>query len=347
MTTAWTAAHLASLDSSGRQAPVIDPVEVAVITPGLWFWDFWPALDEAGRSVSVEDGELWFALSAPCSHDPLERHAVARIRVLHRRGSLWRDLGDAMPDGWSPGSREWSGSAIIRGDTLTLWFTAAGRRGEAITSYEQRLFEARATIASGPRLGAWTLPVELVRSDGGIYDLAREASGTVGTIKAFRDPAWFRDPADGAVYMVFTASHGRSQRPQNGVVGIARGTRDGWALMNPLVSADGVNNELERPHIIMSEGRYLLFWSTQASVFAEGIRAPTGLYGMTAERIAGPWQPLGGDALVMANPQTAPQQAYSWLVGGDGVVSSFVDNPAGTFVGAFAPPLLLALPGLL
>ena len=41
--------------------------------------------------------------------------------------------------------------------------------------------------------------------------------GAIGTIKAFRDPAFFRDPADGCDYLLFTASLAASASAWNGV----------------------------------------------------------------------------------------------------------------------------------
>ncbi|GGI73944.1 levansucrase [Polymorphobacter multimanifer] len=342
MTTHWTATALAQLATSQwPQAPLISAADIdEPIVPGHWLWDFWPAQLEDGSVAEVEGGALWFALSAPHSVDPLERHRVARIRLLHKGPGGWHDLGLAMPDGWSPGSREWSGSAVLRGRELTLWFTAAGRRGETTPSFEQRLFEAKARVEPGPRLEEWSPATELVASDGTMYDLAQAATGSVGTIKAFRDPAWFRDPADGKAWLLFTGSAAGSRHTHNGVIGIAEQVGSAWRLLPPLVSADGVNNELERPHLVVIGGRYHLFWSTQSSVFAPGVSAPTGLYGMVADQIKGPWRPLGGSGLLVANPVAAPDQAYSWLVGSDGSISSFVDVlPDGTFGGIFAPEL--------
>ena len=120
-----------------------------------------------------------------------------------------------------------------------------------------------------------------------------------------------------------------------------------------LVSADGLNNELERPHVIRHAGRYYLFWSTQAQVFdPTGPVGPTGLYGMVSERLGGGWKPLNGTGLIFANPPEAPAQAYSWLVLPDLEVASFVDDwgpmvPARPrrFGGTFAPPPRLALDG--
>ena len=344
MTTAWTAAHVASLAATPwREAPLIDPAGCHPILPGYWLWDFWPAQDEAGDVVTIEGGQLWFALSAPHSPDPVDRHGAARIRAFHRCGDHWRDLGNAMPDGWSPGSREWSGSAIVRGNRLHLWFTAAGRRGEPAISFEQRLFEVQALIGPGLELSAWTPPVELVAGNDEWYDPTRHTSGAIGTIKAFRDPAWFRDPLDGTAYLLFAGSVAHSGSAHNGAIGIAVWQDDEWRLQPPLITAEGVNNELERPHIVVFDGRYHLFWSTQASVFAPGLAAPTGLYAMVAPAMAGPWTPVGGSGLVLANPAAAPAQAYSWLVAADGSVTSFVDMlPDHGFLGLPAPALHLA-----
>jgi levansucrase len=53
--------------------------------------------------------------------------------------------------------------------------------------------------------------------------------------------------------------------------------------------------------------------------------APNGLYGMVADHLFGPYRPLNGSGLVLANPAQAPTQAYSWFVSADLIVASFVD----------------------
>ena len=73
-------------------------------------------------------------------------------------------------------------------------------------------------------------------------------------------------------------------------------------------------------------GRYYLFWSTQRRTFdPAGPTGPNGLYGMVAERLAGPWQPLNGTGLVAPNPAEEPVQTYSWWVTQDLTVHGFVD----------------------
>ena len=157
---------------------------------------------------------------------------------------------------------------------------------------------------------------------------------------------------------MFAASLAASTSPWNGAVGLARRTAGRWVLCPPPITADGLNNELERPHIVHHAGRYYCFWSTQQKVFAQpGPAGPNGLYGMVAEAITGPWEPLNETGLVFANPAEAPIQAYSWQVLHDLSVISFVDRPGlgdepvdpatarRHFGGTPAQPVQLALDG--
>ncbi|MFC3175338.1 glycoside hydrolase family 68 protein [Novosphingobium bradum] len=330
-TTAWRPTPLAGQVPADR-FPTIPADQARPLLPGLDLWDCWPLAHEDGHTAAVmlggESRSLWFFLSAPRFPDPADRHAHARIRLLSRGAGGWRDHGPALPDGWCPGSREWAGSAVLGADghTVTLYLTAAGRRGEARPTFEQRLFEGGAKL--GPDgLAAWREPEELVRADGHHYlPVTAREEGAPGTLKAFRDPFWFRDPATGGEHLVFTASAAWSADPHNGVVGLATRTARGWTLEAPLVEAVGVNNELERPQLVVRGGRYYLFWSTQAHTFSPRAPGyPTGLYGMVADRLRGPWRPLNGHGLVAANPADEPAQAYSWCVTGEDEAWSFVD----------------------
>jgi levansucrase len=69
---------------------------------------------------------------------------VARIRLLAKDVLGWHDRGHVFADGASPGSREWSGCAV-RGDddTLSVFYTAAGVRGEARPTFVQRIIRGR------------------------------------------------------------------------------------------------------------------------------------------------------------------------------------------------------------
>lgn len=361
----WTADHIAAIARSPiPTSPLIAPGSVERVVPGIDLWDHWPVLDTDGALAETAGGLLVVALSAPVEPDPEDRHAIARLRLLHRSHGGWRDLGPLLPDDLCPGSREWAGSAILdRGSgRVTLYYTAAGQRDERVLSFQQRLFATSATLAERGghvALTDWTPPRELVAPDGLRYLIDTAGGGTPGTIKAFRDPWFFRSPATGNDWLLFAASRADAASPWNGMIGAARRADDRapWTLAMPLVDATGVTNELERPHAITHAGRVYLFWSTQAQVFARGLSAPTGLYGAVSDGIEGPWQALNGSGLVFANPDAAPAQAYSWQVLPNLEVWGFANyvglaDPAASraerrasFGGSPAPILRLALEG--
>jgi levansucrase len=350
----WTSDHIAAIDR--HDMPVIAAIETYDrLLPNHYLWDIWPVQAIDGSIARIGDGTLWMILSSPICDDPEARHGMARIRLLyqHDQSDAWHDLGNALPDGFNPGSREWAGSAVLDAaqTRVTLYFTATGRAGETQLSFGQRLFETVAdlSIVNGiPTLQNWSAPRECVANCGTHYMLVDENNGTPGKIKAFRDPAWFRDPA-GADYLIFAASM-PGDSSHNGAIGIAiadPAADGGWRLLPPLFSAEGLNNELERPHILLRDGLYYLFWSTHEFTFAEdGPKGPEGLYGMVAPNVLGPYTPLNGSGLVAANPENAPRQSYSWLVLDDLRVASFVDSPDGeTFIGTLAPMFSIKLDG--
>lgn len=326
MISAWTADDVRKINgSSGSLIPEIDRIERSGLEEAFVYWDMWPVQDADGRPSPIAGRELWMALSAPDRGDPNLRHFEARIRLLERVGSGWRDLGPAMPERVVPYEREWAGSARTDGARIHLYFTAAGM-SERAGGYQQRLFEASAEIGDDGLPRNWTAPQPSIVEYTPDYMLADAHHGEAGRIKAFRDPAYFRDPADGAEYLIFTASLAGAASEYNGAVGIARRQKDGWHLLAPLIHADGVNNELERAHVVFNEGRYYAFWATQSHTFTPGLRhAPSGLYGMVADSLMGPYRPLNGSGLVLRNPEAEPLQTYSWFVTGDLLVASFVD----------------------
>nr|WP_017667708.1 glycoside hydrolase family 68 protein [Sandarakinorhabdus sp. AAP62] len=287
----------------------------------------WPVQQTDGSIADIAAGSLWMALAAPDRSDPARRHFEARIRLLHLAGEQWRDLGWALPDTDYPFEREWAGTAVLKGRMVSLYFTAAGLADQP-GGYQQRLFEVHGHLQADGQISDWGPLRESVANTGDHYDLADQQEGEPGKITAFRDPAFFRDPADGQEYLVFTASLAGATSAYNGAVGIARRRgADSWELLPPLLQADGVNKELERAHMVARDGRYYLFWVTQASTFnPEGPVGPTGLYGMVSDRLFGDYAPINGSGLVLANPRAEPSQTYSWHVTRELLVSSFVDH---------------------
>lgn len=333
MTTApthWSADALAGIaDQADARLPVFTAQDVVPILADHDLWDMWQIAYADGRTAMPGGRSWWFFLATPRFDDPEWRHDEARIRLTSHGADGWRDHGVTFADGSTPGSREWSGSAVLGEDdtTLTLYFTASGRRGGPRT-FEQRLFETTGRfIVEGDeaRCEGWSDPVESVAADGHHYIVANQAEPENGGIKGFRDPAYFRDPADGSEYLLFVGSAGWVDEALDGVIGVARRIDGRWTIQPAMIESIGVNSELERPHIIVRNGLYYCFWSTQAKRFAPRLGAPTGLYAMVADGMAGPWRPVNGTGLVAGNPVDEPTQAYCWWVTGEGDVISFVD----------------------
>lgn len=327
--TRWTAVDVARIATAPVPAiPVIGAGDVRPLIPGFDLWDSWPVQHRNGSLANLGGAVLWMMLSARALPDPALRHGEARIRLIAQVDDGWIDCGNALPDGLAPGTREWAGSVVLDDDgrTVILYFTATGRPGEPF-SFEQRLFETTGTLRTDNRaIESWSVPVEIVASDRDHYVDTRTTQGGAGLIKGFRDPGYLRDPADGAEYLVFTGSDGRDNHTYNGVVGLIRRDGSSWTLQPPIYSALHLCNELERPHIIVRDGLYYLFWSTQRHVFAAGgPSGPNGLYGAVADSLRGPYRPLNGTGLVAANPPSEPTQGYSWLVLDTLDVVSFVD----------------------
>ena len=347
MTSAWTPAHTATIEpTSSPSVPDLGRLSRPVGGADRYYWDMWPVQHVDGTIAALGEAEMWMALSAPDRGDPALRHFEADIRWLERVGDEWTDRGPVLPPHAAPYEREWAGSALLEQGKLTLFFTGAGT-SERPGGYQQRLFEANAPVMPDGRIGEWSVPRPAIATLTDEYCAADEHEGEPGRIKAFRDPAFFRDPKDGTDYLVFTASLARTASAYNGAVGIARREGDAWALLPPLVHADGVNNELERAHVVFRDGLYYLFWVTQRETFSPDVSSgPTALYGMVAGSLAGPWKPINGSGLVFANPADDPRRAYSWFVSAEGVVASFVDDAgARGFAGVPAPLLQLAFDG--
>jgi levansucrase len=329
--TPWTREHLAALvDDPATYTPIFDDAGVARMLPDVDFWDLWPVRDPDGSIANVGGREVWAGLSAPAVGHPGARHDMARIRLVMRQEDGWADLGPLFPDGASPGSREWAGSLAFDPGTerLSAYYTAAGSRGEPSPTFWQRIFTATGTLRStstGLAAAGWGDHRELIVADGRRYQPAMQDTGEPGFIKAFRDPFFFRDRPSGQPFLLFTGSMADSRTDFNGCIGLARGGGDEWVVLDPLIVADGVNNELERPHLVFWDGRYYLFFSTQQHTFHPDVSGPTGLYGFVGDDLLGPYQPLNGSGRVLRNPPEEPFQAYSWLVLNDLHTVGFVD----------------------
>jgi levansucrase len=324
----WTREQAADIRRSpDNVTPVIEPPEVDPASD-VHVWDTWLLRDRYGRVATVDGWRVLFSLTAPAEMLPGKRHDVAEICYFYSRdGREWHNGGVVFEDG-ALGQRQWAGSALYRDGDLYLFYTAAGDEGAAELTYSQRVVAGHGgrTAASpdGVTLeGPWRHEV-LVEPDGEWYETEQQSRGMIYT---FRDPWFFTDPATGETVLLFEANvpvpegsdacDGDPSRQEfNGCVGMATsptGDPLEWELGPPLVDAVCVNQELERPHIVVGDGRYYLFVSSHMHTFAPGLEGYDALYGFVADSLRGDYRPLNGSGLVLTNPANAPFQAYSWM----------------------------------
>ena len=324
----WTRAQAARIErSADTVAPVIEP-PAADPAADLHVWDTWLLRDRHGEVAEVDGWRVLFSLTASEELLPGKRHDVAEIRYFYsRNGTDWHG-GETVFGEDALGQRQWAGSALYDAGELYLYYTAAGDGAADELNYTQRI-----AVGHGGRFvgdeegvrseGPWAHEI-LLEPDGEWYETESQSRGMIYT---FRDPWFFTDPATGETHLLFEANTpvppgsdrcdgDGAEQEFNGSVGVAvspSGDPLEWELRPPLFDAVCVNQELERPHIVVHEGRYYLFVSSHMHTFAPGLRGYDGLYGFVADSLRGEYEPLNGSGLVVTNPASVPYQAYSWI----------------------------------
>lgn len=356
--TPWTRQQAEQIRiTSANAAPLIqEPFEDTA--PDLWVWDTWPLREKDGSIAVLPGGwRVIFSLTAPRSVLPGKRHDIATIRYFYSRdGQDWIPGGVVFPTGDALGSRQWAGSAFVENGEIYFFYTATGRRNEAQVTYEQRMAFTKGEVFSnlnGVLFGNWEEHSIILVPDGIYYQTQEQSSG--GIIYSFRDPWFWIDPESGCEYIIFEGNTATPQQPINrecnpenigdgdfrsgndvpngsaqfnGNVGVAllrSSDYREWELLPPILEADCVNQQLERPHIVYVGGRYHLFIVSHKFTFAPGLEGPDGLYGFVANDFRGTYVPLGEGGLVVANPPEEPFQAYSWIVLPDLSTLSFIN----------------------
>ncbi|WP_227937170.1 glycoside hydrolase family 68 protein [Alkalihalobacillus deserti] len=354
----WTREDVSTLSMNTQNtAPTIDKDELIQITSDSYIWDTWPLQEKNGHPAVVNGFKIIFALSVPKDVLPGKRHDTAEIHYFFSKdGKSWESGGPVFKDGEALGSRQWAGSSIVHKDgKLQFFYTATGKKGETHLSYDQRIATATANIKTtntSVTFEDWSTHEIILEADGEHYQTS-EQTGPQESSYAFRDPYFFQDPKTGEEYLLFEGNSAGTleKRPYkheyiglakfrqnhvipdgskafNGSVGIAKATNKGlskFKLLPPLLEANYVNDELERPSVMVKGNNYYLFVKTHSEKFASGLKAPEGLYGFTSDSLFGGYQPLNESGLVIANPTDNPYQAYSWMVMSNGTVISFVN----------------------
>jgi levansucrase len=377
-TAVWSRAQALKVRSDPTNTKPRIPPDFPVMTDEVWVWDTWPLTNLDTRPIRYRGWHVIFSLTAPRSIPFGDRHWYARIGFFYSRdGKSWRYGGNLFPGAIRFGSREWAGSTVLVGDDIHVFYTASGGDnappGER-TNPLQRLATASGRIHADDE-GVWFTGLRnhriIAEPDGSFYQtLEQSRAGPI--IYAFRDPFAFRDPEDGDVYLLFEGNSGGpagthtcgprelgpvppghevspDSRYFTGNIGIAQARSSSlrrWRLLPPLLSANCVNQQTERPHLVIENSRYYLFTISHTFTFAPGLTGPDGLYGFVGPSLRSDYRPLNASALVLGNPADAPVQQYSEYVMPNWLVESFIDTlPGDIFGGTLAPTLQLAPDG--
>ncbi|KYH24232.1 levansucrase/invertase [Halalkalicoccus paucihalophilus] len=317
-------------------APVIND-DSAVISDDYWIWDTWPLRHRDGSIVKINGWQIVFSLTASKDLVPGARHNEAMIRYFYsRNGHDWQEGGEAFEN--PLGHHQWAGSAMYdeNEDQIYHFYTATSPEPE---------FRQRLALGKGATLETNSQSVELTgeqehvimaEADGDLYQTL-EQSREQGIVYAFRDPWYFQHPETGEDLIVFegnTPTGGDSPddpESYNGNVGVMQATNEElteWELLPPNLEAIEVNQQLERPHYVFNNGRWYLFVLSHEFTFAPGLSGPDALYGFVSDSLYGDYEPLNESGLVIANPEAAPFQAYSWLAmpQGDNILVESFEN---------------------
>ncbi|GAA3641187.1 glycoside hydrolase family 68 protein [Microlunatus ginsengisoli] len=358
------------------------PENFPVMTDKVWVWDTWPLTGLDTKPMTYKGWHVIFSLVAPRNIFFGDRHWEARIGYFYSKdGRNWKYGGHLFPDGYSKGSREWAGTAIYTSKgTVTQFYTASGRDNGGInnTDFLQRLAMSSGKIhadSKGVYFTGFRKHKIIAQADGKYYQTQEQSKGAP-IIYAFRDPYVFRDPKDKKIYALFEGNtagvagtyqckardlgklppgHTVSSDANlyTGNIGLMRATNgtkmSKWKLLPPLLSTNCVNQQTERPHMVIKNGTYYLFTISHQFTYAPGLSGPDGVYGFAGPSLRSDYKPLNGSALVLGNPPDAPIQNYSHEVMPNLIVQSFIDTVPGAngpvYGGTLAPSLQLAING--
>jgi levansucrase len=358
----------------------------------VWVWDTWPLTDDKGNQFSYKGWTVIFSLTADpnAGYDFDDRHWHARISYWYHRSSdenaPWTYGGHLFADGVSPGEAEWSGSArLLQGSKVRMFYTATARKpGSEAARIMTTLGHIQADD-NGVTFTGFKNHDVLLQPDGKWYQTQEQ-----NPFFSFRDPYTFTDPAHpGKTFMVFEGNTAgkRGEKPctsadlgdsgedpqvvtqsgaNNQMANIGLAVADNadltkWHFLPPILSANCVNDQTERPQIVIKDVggklKYYLFTISHAFTYAQGLRGPDGVYGFVGDGIRSDYQPLNGSGLALGNPTdlnlsiTDPEQngrqfqAYSHYVMPGGLVESFIDNVDGRRGGTLAPTVKMDISG--
>ena len=306
--------------------------------------------------TSIKDYTL---LNSDGNYDPVadfnNRHGKAFMALWFcRDAKSWVYGGRVTKDGVNGGTdkREWAGTPILVDDkgNVDLYYTVP--TGNTVTIKNENAFIKKSkgklyTNDNGVFVDTYfTSSNTLITADGKYYQTKEQRSDT-----NFRDPAPFINPQDGRLYMLFEGqialpesehyitskeigyappnfSYVDGDRSKSACIGIAVAkdlSGDEWELLPPLISSLGVQDQMERPHLVFKDGKVYVFTISHVWSGGSGLNFSDGVYGFVSDNLFGEYKPLNGSGIVLGNPLSNKFQTYSHYVMQDSwVVTSFL-----------------------
>lgn len=297
---------------------------------------------------------------------------------------------------------QWSGSSRlmdVKDNSISLFYTSMAfnldQSGEYTSPPKAIITQSMGKIHADFKhvwFSGFDKHTPLLQPDGLLYQ-----NGQQNKMYNFRDPFTFEDPTNPSKnYMLF---EGNTPRPANSAtcsnadLGFRPGEQNGetlkrvlasgaaysrasiglavadkkdlskWHFLKPIITANCVNDQTERPQLYLKDGKYYIFTISHRTTYAPGVDGPDGLYGFVGNGIRSDFQPINaGSGLVMGNPtnlnveqgsdlqpyflQTPGAfQSYAAYVMPNGLIESFIQSVGDRVGGSLAPTVHIDING--
>ncbi|MBD3260172.1 MAG: hypothetical protein GF334_00575 [Candidatus Altiarchaeales archaeon] len=262
---------------------------------GKILWDSW--FIKKGGDYHV------FYLQTKATENPQDRHN-SNVSIGHAASKNlveWRELPYALEVG-KPGSWDdlalWTGSVIKKGKTYFMFYTGRCRKAFWIQ---------KIGLANSKDLISWEKYEGNPLLEAKKYYYIDNRKNRLGKVGAWRDPFVFWDEKSDNYYMLVSAREKNAGRQYNGCVAIcsSKNLLD-WKILPPIFSPK-VFDEIETTQMIVKDGVYYLFFSTQKENlkpdYAEKNGLLGGLYCFYSNDLFGKYTPVNKNGVVLANEE--------------------------------------------